>query len=209
MKAPADRPADRPKAQQGAVQRTLRNFAQMLPAMLGTLLLSSLILAWLPHTGLLSWFGRHAVLDVLLGASVGSVAMGHPVAGYLLGGELLDAGVGRPAVTALVVAWVTVGVAHVPAESLALGKGFALRRHALSFVFALAIAGLAELHARSMRTALLAVVLYARAIKLPLLPLLAHYFGMSYMLVLSALIALFALLGGLVMERIALASEHE
>jgi len=67
MKAPADRPADRPKAQQGAVQRTLRNFAQMLPAMLGTLLLSSLILAWLPHTGLLSWFGRHAVLDVLLG----------------------------------------------------------------------------------------------------------------------------------------------
>ena len=36
MKAPADRPADRPKAQQGAVQRTLRNFAQMLPVMLGT-----------------------------------------------------------------------------------------------------------------------------------------------------------------------------
>ena len=68
---------------------------------------------------------------------------------------------------------------------------------------------LAELHARGMRTALLAVVLYARAIKLPLLPLLAHYFGMSYMLVLSALIALFALLGGLVMERIAPASEHE
>ena len=68
---------------------------------------------------------------------------------------------------------------------------------------------LAELRARGMRTALLSVVLYARAIKLPLLPLLAHYFGMTYMLVLSALIALFALLGGLVMERIAPASEHE
>jgi len=68
---------------------------------------------------------------------------------------------------------------------------------------------LAELRARGMRTALLAVVLYARAIKLPLLPLLAHYFGVTYMLVLSALIAAFAVLGGLIMERLSPVSEEE
>lgn len=144
MKPPTDRPAQHGQTPPSTLQRTLRNFGQMLPVMLGTLLLSSLILAWLPHTALLSGFGQHAALDVLLGASLGSIAMGHPVAGYLLGGELLEAGVGRAAVTALVVAWVTVGVTHLPAESLALGKGFALRRHALSFVFALVIAWLTD-----------------------------------------------------------------
>lgn len=68
---------------------------------------------------------------------------------------------------------------------------------------------LAELRARGMRTALLAVVLYARAIKLPLLPLLAHYFGVTYMLVLSVLVAVFAVLSGLILERLAPLPEHE
>jgi len=61
---------------------------------------------------------------------------------------------------------------------------------------------LAELRAKGMRSALVAVVLYARAIKLPLLPLLAHYFGLRYLLVLSLFIAAFAILNGLAMERL-------
>lgn len=61
---------------------------------------------------------------------------------------------------------------------------------------------LAELRAKGMRTALVAVVLYARAIKLPLLPLLAHYFGLRYMLVLSLFIAVFSIANGLAMERL-------
>ncbi|MBE0550481.1 MAG: permease [Rubrivivax sp.] len=62
---------------------------------------------------------------------------------------------------------------------------------------------LAELRAKGMRTALVAVVLYARAIKLPLLPMLAHYFGPRYMLVLSLWIAIFSIVNGVLMERLA------
>jgi uncharacterized membrane protein YraQ (UPF0718 family) len=62
---------------------------------------------------------------------------------------------------------------------------------------------LAELRKKGMRTALVAVLLYARAIKLPLLPLLAHYFGLRYMLVLSLLIAVFSIVNGLLLERLA------
>jgi hypothetical protein len=51
--------------------------------------------------------------------------------------------------------------------------------------------------------ALVAVALYARAIKLPLLPLLAHYFGLAYMLVLSLWLAVFALIIGALAERLA------
>jgi uncharacterized membrane protein YraQ (UPF0718 family) len=61
---------------------------------------------------------------------------------------------------------------------------------------------LAELRAKGMRSALVAVVLYARAIKLPLLPLLAHYFGLRYMLLLSLWIAVFAIVTGGLTERL-------
>jgi uncharacterized membrane protein YraQ (UPF0718 family) len=66
---------------------------------------------------------------------------------------------------------------------------------------------LAELRAKGMRTALIAVALYARAIKLPLLPLLAHYFGLRYMLVLSLWLAVFAIVNGLLTERLLPAPE--
>jgi len=123
-----------------ALARTLRAFAQMLPILLGMLLLTSLIFAWLPRTQLLALFGRHALLDVLLGAVLGSVAMGHPLAGYILGGELLAGGVSLIAVTALIVSWVTVGVVQLPAEALLLGRRFALTRNLLCFFSAIAIA---------------------------------------------------------------------
>ncbi len=134
-----DAPAGMSRSRE-ALTRTLRGFWQMLPIMVGMLLLTSLILAWLPRTGLLTLFGRHDFLDVLLGALVGSVAMGHPLAGYLLGGELLAGGVSLIAVTALIVAWVTVGVVQLPAEMLLLGRRFALWRNLLCFLSAIAIA---------------------------------------------------------------------
>jgi hypothetical protein len=108
--------------------------------MLGMLLLTSLLLAWLPRTRLQELFGRHDLLDVLLGAVLGSVAVGHPLAGYLLGGELLRGGISLIAVTALLSAWVTVGVAQLPAEALMLGRRFALTRNLLSFLSAIAVA---------------------------------------------------------------------
>jgi uncharacterized membrane protein YraQ (UPF0718 family) len=112
----------------------------MLPIFLGMLLLTSLVFTWLPGSTLQELFGRHPLLDVLVGAMTGSVAMGHPVAGYVLGGELLAGGVSLIAVTALLVSWVTVGVVQLPAEILILGRRFALLRNLLCFLSAIAIA---------------------------------------------------------------------
>ena len=66
---------------------------------------------------------------------------------------------------------------------------------------------LAELRGKGMRASTAAVFLYARAIKLPLLPLLFHYFGTTYSVVLSLYLAGFALLSGLVMERLGRSTE--
>jgi hypothetical protein len=70
------------------------------------------------------------------------VAIGHPLAGYVLGGELLAGGASLMAVTALIVSWVTVGVAQLPAEALLLGRRFAFTRNLLCFLSAIAIAPL-------------------------------------------------------------------
>jgi hypothetical protein len=43
------------------------------------------------------------------------------------------------AITAFIVAWVTVGVIQLPAEALMLGKRFAFVRNGISFVTALII----------------------------------------------------------------------
>ena len=85
------------------------------------------------------YFGRHEILDVLIGAVVGSVAAGHPLASYVLGGELLEGGVSLLAVTALIVSWVTVGVFQLPAEALTLGRRFAVYRNLLCFISAIGV----------------------------------------------------------------------
>jgi len=60
---------------------------------------------------------------------------------------------------------------------------------------------LGDLRDKGMRPALIAVFLYSRAIKLPLLPVMIHYFGMAYTLLLIAYLLLFSLLNGMVMEK--------
>lgn len=64
---------------------------------------------------------------------------------------------------------------------------------------------LRDLRLMGMRDALVAVMIYARAVKLPLLPLLVHYFGLTYTIVLVAYLLGFAILSGIIMERIGFA----
>ena len=59
---------------------------------------------------------------------------------------------------------------------------------------------LGELRGRGMSGALIATFLYSRALKLPLLPLMVHYFGISFTLALSVCIIVFSVLNGLLMK---------
>mgnify|MGYP001814836890 CR=1 FL=1 len=61
---------------------------------------------------------------------------------------------------------------------------------------------LKDLREKGMKTSLAAVFLYSRAVKLPLLPMLIHYFGITYTLVLLGYLLLFSIFSGIVMEQI-------
>jgi len=80
------------------------------------------------------------VIDPFVGAVFGSILAGNPINSYIIGGELLRNGVSLFAVTAFIVAWVTVGVIQFPAESMMLGKRFAAVRNLTSFILCIIIA---------------------------------------------------------------------
>lgn len=110
------------------------------PLIIGTILLVSLISTLIPKVWYSKIFTGNSFIDSFLGSLAGSVSAGSPIISYIIAGELSKQGVGLVAITAFIVAWVTVGVVQLPAESAILGKKFAITRNLLSFLFSIIIA---------------------------------------------------------------------
>ena len=125
-----------------AVKASANQFAGLLPILLSVVLLIGLFITFVSKDLLASVFSGSPVLDTLLGACFGSIFAGNPINSYIIGGELLTRSVSLFAVTAFIIAWVTVGLVQLPAEIASLGKKFALMRNAISFVLSIAVAAL-------------------------------------------------------------------
>jgi len=80
------------------------------------------------------------IFDSFIGSIIGSISAGTPIISYILGGEMLKQGISLIAVTAFLVAWVTVGFIQIPAESIILGKRFAILRNISAFVLSIIVA---------------------------------------------------------------------
>ena len=126
-----------------AFLKTLNNFKQVVPIILGIIILVSLSLVIIPKSFYSSIFTGNKIIDPLFGAIFGSIATGNPITSYIIGGELLEQGVSLIAITAFILTWVSVGLIQLPAESLMLGRRFAITRNIISFVTALIVAVLA------------------------------------------------------------------
>ena len=121
-------------------KKTLKQLERMTPILLGTLLLIGLSHALVPNSIYIKLFDRNGLVGSLIGAGIGSVSAGQPLTSYILSGEVMKQGVGLLAVTAFIVAWVTVGLIQLPAESMILGKKFALIRNISAFVLSIIVA---------------------------------------------------------------------
>lgn len=123
-----------------ATLQTLRNFSRVIPIILGIFLLLSLVSTAIPKSFYAKVFTGNLLLDSFIGTALGSIAAGNPLTSYIIGGELLKQGISLIAVTAFLLSWVTVGIVQFPAESLMLGKRFAIIRNSASFVSAIIVA---------------------------------------------------------------------
>jgi uncharacterized membrane protein YraQ (UPF0718 family) len=125
--------------QKRALSQTILAFKKSIPILMGVLMLLALADALIPKETYQLIFTGNGLLDPLAGAAAGSIAGGNPITSYIVGGELRRQGVSLLAVTAFLVAWVTVGIIQLPAEALMLGRRFALVRNAVSFVLSILI----------------------------------------------------------------------
>ena len=123
-----------------ATRKTWNSMKVSAPILLGVLLLIAFIIEAIPQNFYEKVFTGHNILDPVLGAIFGSTATGNPINSYIIGGELMDQGIGLVTVIAFILSWVTVGIVQLPAESLMLGRKFALYRNLFSFLTAILIA---------------------------------------------------------------------
>jgi len=123
-----------------SAQKAIKGLWVAFPMIFGTVLLISLISVLISKSFYMAVFSKNVFLDSVVGSLVGSISAGNPITSYIFGGEMLIQGVGLIAVTAFLVAWVTVGIIQLPAESAILGKRFALLRNITAFVLAIVVA---------------------------------------------------------------------
>ncbi len=114
--------------------KSARPILMNIPFVIGIILLVALFRTIIPSQIYLTLFSG-GPLDTFIGAVVGSISFGNPVVSYVIGGELEKLGISLLAITAFIVAWVTVGIVQLPAEAAMLGKKFAILRNLFSFLF--------------------------------------------------------------------------
>jgi len=123
-----------------ALQKAGKALWNAVPILLGVILLVSLTNVLVPKSVFALLFRGNYFTDSIIGGALGSILAGNPITSYILGGELLEQGVSLLAVTAFIVAWVTVGIVQLPAESILLGKRFAIIRNITAFIFSIIVA---------------------------------------------------------------------
>jgi len=123
-----------------AIIKATKSLVKVLLLILGTILFVSLLTTVVPESFYTRFFNKNIIFDSFIGGIIGSISAGTPIISYILGGEMLKQGISLIAVTAFLVAWVTVGFIQLPAESIILGKKFAIWRNLSAFVLSIIVA---------------------------------------------------------------------
>lgn len=123
-----------------SIFKSIKSLGMVLPTLVGIVLLISLLSQFIQPEMYLKLFRGNIILDPFIGSIIGSILAGSPITSFIIGGELLKVGVSLIAVTSFLVAWVTVGVVQLPAESILLGKKFAITRNISAFFFSIIVA---------------------------------------------------------------------
>jgi len=131
--------------------KALKGLWTTFPMILGMIFLISLISVIIPKSFYITIFNRNLFTDSLIGGIIGSISAGSPITSYIVGGEMLNNGIGLIAVTAFLVSWVTVGLVQLPAEAAILGKKFALLRNLTAFFLSIIVAIITVLILRIIR----------------------------------------------------------
>jgi len=123
-----------------SIKKSFKGLINIIPIFIAILLLVSIITVLIPKSFYQEMFSGNIYSDSIIGSLMGSLLLGNPLTSYVLGDTFLQNNVSIIAVTSFIVSWTTVGIIQVPAESLLLGKSFAIYRNIIAFIFAIIVA---------------------------------------------------------------------
>lgn len=122
------------------LKKALFVFISMAPLLFSIIALVGIMQTYITTDMMASIFGWGILSDTLIGTLFGAISSGNPAISYLVGGELLQEGVSLYAVTAFLLAWVTLGIIQLPAESEVFGFRFTVYRNLLAILSTILIA---------------------------------------------------------------------
>ena len=131
--------ADRGKTWAG-VKKGARMFLNILPAMLGVLILVSVFLYIVPASALTRWLGQGSGwAGIASAALLGSISLIPGFIAFPLGAILVRSGVSYQVVAVFVTTLMMVGILTLPLEAKYFGWKVSILRNALSFAGALLV----------------------------------------------------------------------
>lgn len=127
---------------QTASINTLKNLKMIAPMLLAVISLVGLFETYITPEMIHALFDGNILHDTILGTLTGAVSIGQPFLSYIIGGELLSEGISLYAVTAFILAFVSLGIIQLPLEFSIFGSRFTIIRNLLTLIFSFIISWL-------------------------------------------------------------------
>jgi len=121
----------------------LKNFISTLPMIIAITGLIGLFQTYITPSMLSNLFGFSDISDTLIGTFTGAISSGNGAVSYVVAEGLKAQGVSIYALSAFILAWVTLGFIQIPAESSIFGVRFTLIRNILALFSTILISYLA------------------------------------------------------------------
>ena len=123
-----------------AFKKALISFASTLPMIIAVIGLVGMMQVYVSPEMLSSLFGYGAISDTLAGTLTGAISMGQGMISYVVAEGLMEQGVSLYAVSAFILAWVTLGFVQLPAEASVFGMRFTVYRNILTLISTVLVA---------------------------------------------------------------------
>ncbi|MEA1954060.1 MAG: permease [Campylobacterota bacterium] len=123
-----------------AFKKALMSFISISPMLIAVMGLVGLMQVYVTPKILSTFFGHGSLTDTLVGTLAGAVSMGQGMISYVVAEGLLEQGVSHYALSAFILAWVTLGFVQLPAEATVFGLKFTFYRNILTLISTISIA---------------------------------------------------------------------
>lgn len=111
-----------------------KSFISILPMIIAVTALIGLFQVYITSDMLSNLFGYSEFLDTLIGTLVGAISSGNGAISFVVAQGLQEQGVSLYALSAFILAWVTLGIVQLPAEASIFGVRFTVIRNILTLL---------------------------------------------------------------------------